>query len=485
MRNISLRVLALFMALSIPAAMSAHSGKARFHVIIDTDGAADDLRTICMLLGNREVEVLAITASEGALPPAETAKKACALLSEFHHEGIPAGSGRAVGAPAPRWREISGRTVWSKKTPACDTVDAARLIAEVLDGEPEKVTVMALGSLTNIHDALVRTPHIADRIQSIIWYDSNTVPLSGINYRTDSTAARSVLSSGIPVTIISEDPGRSLAADTAWIGSISAIAGPYAAKIAHTHSRPPLKRLSENGHLRIWDELTAVYLFEPDAFSIYEVSPSVRICTPAADVTASRLQDIMLSILRGKPDGESRVFYGFPVSGNLYSDDVASILDSTLARHGASEWRAAVLTNELHGHLGIYATIGVKMGIRAREFFNIGVDDIHVTSYAGSTPPVSCLNDGLQVGTGGTVGHGLIIVADVKHPRPEAEFKFKDRTLRLRLKEQYARRIRDDVRHGVELYGTSSPKYWQYIRELALRYWAEFDRHEIFDMTAE
>lgn len=45
----------------------AHSGKASFHAVIDTDGAADDLRTLCMLLGNREVEVLAVTTSEGAL----------------------------------------------------------------------------------------------------------------------------------------------------------------------------------------------------------------------------------------------------------------------------------------------------------------------------------------------------------------------------------------------------------------------------------
>ncbi len=47
------------------------------------------------------------------------------------------------------------------------------------------------------------------------------------------------------------------------------------------------------------------------------------------------------------------------------------------------------------------ATIGVKMGIRAREYFNIGVDDILVTTYAGHKPPVSCMNDGLQVGNGG------------------------------------------------------------------------------------
>ena len=45
------------------APVSAHSGKARFHIVIDTDGAADDLRTLCMLLGNREAEVLAVVSS--------------------------------------------------------------------------------------------------------------------------------------------------------------------------------------------------------------------------------------------------------------------------------------------------------------------------------------------------------------------------------------------------------------------------------------
>lgn len=121
-----------------------------------------------------------------------------------------------------------------------------------------------------------------------------------------------------------------------------------------------------------------------------------------------------------KADSESRVFYGFPVDGGLYAADVAPLVDSAIVRHGPSEWRAAVLTNELHGHLGIYATIGVKMGIRAREYFNIGVDDIRVVTFAGHRPPVSCMNDGLQVGTGASVGHGLIDVAQVDAPRPEA-----------------------------------------------------------------
>ena len=89
-----LRLVAAAWCCCAATGLSAHSGKARFHLIVDTDGAADDLRTICMLLGNREAEVLAITTSEGALEPLPAARRAAALLAEFHHEGIPVGAGQ-------------------------------------------------------------------------------------------------------------------------------------------------------------------------------------------------------------------------------------------------------------------------------------------------------------------------------------------------------------------------------------------------------
>ncbi len=98
------------------------------------------------------------------------------------------------------------------------------------------------------------------------------------------------------------------------------------------------------------------------------------------------------------------------------------------------------------------------MGIRAREWFDIGVDDFEVVSMAGSQPPVSCLNDGLQTATGSTLGHGLISIADTDTPRPEATFRFKDDTIRISLKEEYADRIRRDCRRGVEIYGADTPQ---------------------------
>jgi pyrimidine-specific ribonucleoside hydrolase len=166
----------------------------------------------------------------------------------------------------------------------------------------------------------------------------------------------------------------------------------------------------------------------------------------------------------------------------LFAPDIAPLVKDIVTRHGHSEWRAGALANELHGHLGIYAIVGVKMGIRAREYFNIGVDDVVVTSYAGQHPPVSCMNDGLQVSTGGTIGHGLLTVVTGEPVRPEASFSFKGKTLRMKLKPAYAQQIRKDVEEGIRLHGNLTEPYWQYVRELALGYWLEFDRREMFEM---
>lgn len=464
----------------------AHSGKARFHIIIDTDGAADDLRTLCMLLGNREVEVLAVTTSEGALSPAESAERVTALLSGFHHEGVPVGTGKAVTAAAPAWRQHSRRINWG------DTLNASRLgrpaealIIETLENEEELVHYLALGALTNIDDLLRARPDLAGRIARIIWYNTLPEPSAGANYRADSLAARRVLASGIPVSIVSATPQAPIAVTPALLDSIAEVPTVYARKIVETHRTPPLASLVDDRHLQVWDELVAVYLYTPELFTVRNIGGGVEACTPADRAAASRCESEITAILRGKPDSESRVFYGFPVQHALYAPDVIPIIDSAIVRHGPSEWRAGVLTNELHGHLGIYATVGVKMGIRAREYFNIGVDDILVTSYAGHKPPVSCMNDGLQVSTGGTVGHGLISVAPSTPPCPEARFSFKGKTIRLALKPAYADRIRRDVRKGVERYGDQTEAYWKYVRELALRYWLDFDRHEIFDLTVE
>ncbi len=482
-RSFSRSVFTLLLAVGLTAA-HAHSGKARFHAVIDTDGAADDLRTLCLLLGNREVEVLAVTTSEGALLPDSAAVRVRALLNSFYHGGIPVGAGRAVQAPVPAWRAHSERVAWGDAV-GCEFPAAKSLLAQTLADEEERVVVIALGALTNLSDLLHERPDLGSRIERIVWYNDRAEPLSGANYAVDRAAAQHVLASGVPVTVVTADPSCPFVVTPALLDALAAVPTPYARKIVATHRAAPLAELVAAGHLRVWDDLTAVWLFAPELFSVRRLSATVDVCALADESGVQGAQEQLKAILRGKPDSESRVFYGFPVDGGLYAADVAPLVDSAIVRHGPSEWRAAVLTNELHGHLGIYATIGVKMGIRAREYFNIGVDDIRVVTFAGHRPPVSCMNDGLQVGTGASVGHGLIDVAQVDAPRPEARFTFKNKTIRLALKPAYAERIRRDVQRGVELHGDLTEPYWQYVRALALRYWLDFDRHEIFELTVE
>jgi pyrimidine-specific ribonucleoside hydrolase len=460
----------------------AHSGKARFHVLIDTDGAADDLRAVCMLLGNREVEVLAVTTSEGALIPSVGARKVAALLHCFHHGGIPAGVGRALDIRPPMWRSQSENINWGGADyPDVSPLKAKDVIIRAIEQEEERVIFLCLGTLTNLSDVLAERPDLKEHIEQVIWYNSSAQPLKGANYDADRVSANNLLTSGITIRMVSGSERQPLPIDTDYLNMISKIDQPYARLIVETHNGATLKPVVASKHMQAWDDLTVVYLFAPELFDSIAAGAAVSFHRPADVHALEQVKQTIVQILAGKPDSESRVFFGFPENPALYADDVAPIAQNMIARHGHSEWRAGVLANELHGHLGIYAIVGVKMGIRAREYFNIGVDDIAVTSYAGSTPPVSCLNDGLQVSTGATIGHGLIRISTEPDIRPEATFTFRNETLRIRLKQKYVQQIREDVAKGIRLHGNLTEAYWQYIRKLAIRYWQEFDRHEMFE----
>lgn len=183
------------------------------------------------------------------------------------------------------------------------------------------------------------------------------------------------------------------------------------------------------------------------------------------------------------PCGEV-IFEGFPSDAALYRPDIQPIVASTIERFGLKEWRAAVLTGELHGHLGIYAILGVKMGIRAEELLQCEEKRVELTSHAGIHPPVSCLNDGLQVATGATLGHGTICAVPTSHPQPKAQFVCGEKQLTLSLNDHYRKRIESDIEEGIANFGRGTATYWEHIRQCALRYWAEWDRQEIFTVSS-
>lgn len=175
------------------------------------------------------------------------------------------------------------------------------------------------------------------------------------------------------------------------------------------------------------------------------------------------------------------VLKSFLLPPEFYADDVAEIVADCVSRYGETEWRAVFLTGEIHGHLGIYSTLGAKMGIFASEILREkGVEgEISIVSFAGGVPPVSCLNDGLQVSTGASMGHGLFAVSPQGPASVRARFSCGECSLEVSLKPEYEDIIKADIARGVALYGHSAD-YWEYVRGLALRYWRDWDRFQIF-----
>lgn len=229
-------------------------------------------------------------------------------------------------------------------------------------------------------------------------------------------------------------------------------------------------------------ELLAVYLLFPEVF---DMKPSISdpVLAKTVDYDASMLRNIVAEILTGQyRSGEGVALAGFPTDPSLYKYDVRAMMEETIRKFGLDEWKACVLTDEIHGHLGIYSIVGAKMGIRAREYFHACTDKLHVVTYGGSNPPKSCLNDGLQASTGATIGQGMITVAAVDEALPQADFSYQGKTIRIRLKEEYKHQIENDINRGIVKYGLLNAGYWKMVRSQALDYWKNWDRNLIFEI---
>jgi len=171
-----------------------------------------------------------------------------------------------------------------------------------------------------------------------------------------------------------------------------------------------------------------------------------------------------------------------PSDTSFYMPDIQPFVTDIRNKYGEDEWTSGVIANELHRHLGVFAIIGVKMGIRAREYFCTGVDEMSVTTHAGAIPPLSCMNDGIQVSTGATPGHGLLTVSTEKPFFAAADFTHKDITVRITLKKELAERVSGELKEINFVHGLDSDIYWELVRQNSIKYWLQFDRHEIFDI---
>ena len=169
----------------------------------------------------------------------------------------------------------------------------------------------------------------------------------------------------------------------------------------------------------------------------------------------------------------------YPTDPSLFKEHVRPYVSKIIERHGLEEWKAVLLTNELHRHLGMWSIIGAKMGIRAREVLKAPFDQIDVISFCGYKRPFSCTNDGIQVSTGASLGRATI--TNTHMGQPEAIFIYKGKRLLLRVKPEVKKQIGGVIKELSDKYGFRSQQYFLELDKISVKYWYKWDRNQIFD----
>ncbi|WP_340109302.1 nucleoside hydrolase [Pikeienuella sp. HZG-20] len=250
----------------------------RLPVIIDTDPGQDDAVAILLALASPELDVRAIVTVAGNVDLARTTANALRVVELAGRERVPvhAGADRPLlfpletasavcgpdglagaGLPPPAGAPASGRGVEA-------------LIAALRDS-PEKLTICALGPLTNIALALRLAPDVAGRIERIALMGGardlgNVTPAAEFNFHVDPHAAAIVFGAGVPIVMFGLQVTQAAVPTGAELERLAAL-GTASGRAVHGMMARPRAGRPGPGAYPMHDPCTVAWLLAPELFS--------------------------------------------------------------------------------------------------------------------------------------------------------------------------------------------------------------------------
>ncbi len=448
-------------------------------LVIDTDMGLDDAVTVALALQNPRAELLAIVAGSGASRGGSAVEYLERLLDRFNRRDVPL---YAAAEPSPAGPQTGAfplaEEALSHALP--EPVEPFRRpFTPAAYGRPgTRATVLALGPLTNLAEALRSRPEIVRHIARVV-ISGPPEREANWNARFDPDAFAAVTASGIPLAfVISGSAGGKPAA---WktgeltLGPGTSIAEDFIRRLL----QPAGIRDHYTGRLGTFgDELVFLHWSDPAGF----------VPTDRENVFTPRSPECLLSQLtslldQGRQARGRVVLVDGPLPDEMLRDDLRARKGAILAKNGPVEWFAQLLLSELHQHLGVYSVIGVKMGLRAAELLNAPQHATKIVSRVPPRPPQSCLNDGLIVATGCTPGRGLFSHVPDPAGRIAADFEYNGRTIRLELKAEYRERIQREFRALSDAHEHEEGDYWDAVDRLGLDIWENWHRRDLFEVS--
>ncbi len=198
-------------------------------VIIDTDPGVDDALALILALRSPELQVEAITTVSGNVPLEQATKNAYLLLDLFGPKPPPIlarGRARSSGkrrimaqsvhgsdglGELNRFKNPDGSTRYLYPKLPRDLPDATEVLLDLLKRYPDELTLISLGPLTNLAEALLTDAKRVKRLREVvimggaIGVPGNITPAAEFNIFMDPYAAQRVFKSGLPIKLVPLD----------------------------------------------------------------------------------------------------------------------------------------------------------------------------------------------------------------------------------------------------------------------------------------
>jgi purine nucleosidase len=186
-------------------------------VILDVDPGIDDALAMCMALFDPQLEVVAVTAVGGNVPPHLATRNVQAIIehldpprlprvgaASYPDDGLPVDSRHIYGVDG---LGDVGVQVAELRTPH----PSEKVICDQVRADPEAVTILALGPLTNVARAFKRDPELPSLVGAVVMVGGtvegpgNIRPAAEFNMFCDPVSARAVFRSPCTKTLIPLD----------------------------------------------------------------------------------------------------------------------------------------------------------------------------------------------------------------------------------------------------------------------------------------
>lgn len=192
----------------------------RREVIIDADPGIDDAIALALATYSKKLDIKLITTVCGNVTIDKIVKNTLNLLQAINITNIPV----SIGAEKPIARKKDnsiqahgksglGNFKFPKTTLKTTKENAVDKMYEVLMANDKKITIIALGPLTNVATLLSKYPDVKEKIECVVFsggllLDNQSSRYFGFNIQQDPEAAQIVWQSGVKLEVVPSDHGH-------------------------------------------------------------------------------------------------------------------------------------------------------------------------------------------------------------------------------------------------------------------------------------